>query len=274
MAISSGLTLVFGVLRVINFAHGAMYMLGAFLAYSVVRWFASIPGINFWLALIIAPILVAIIAGIIEFVFLRRIYVREHLYQLLLTSALVYIISDIAKISWGTMPVNVPKPAVISGSLMLWGATIPGTQIFLTALSALVGILLWLFLYKTKYGNLIRAAAADAEMTQALGIDCSKLYMAVFMMGCWLAAVGGVGSTTILKPIVGMDADVILLCFIVIVVGGMGSLVGALIGSLLIGQVESIGILVVPRLPVVLVFSLMTVVLIARPWGLFGIKQR
>jgi len=156
------------------------------------------------------------------------------------------------------------------GSVSFGGATIPGHYIFIVILSMAVGLGLWFFLYGTKYGNLIRAAAEDPEMTRALGINCDRLYLAVFMIGCWLAGIGGVAGATMLAPVVGMDIDIVIPAFIIVVVGGLGSILGALVGSLLIGLVESLGILLIPRLSVVLIFAVMALVLIIRPSGLFG----
>ncbi len=268
--VASGLSLVFGVLGVVNFAHGAMYMLGAFLCYSLMKTFVLLGEFNYWATLIVAPLIVAIIAGIIERIALRRIYDAEHVYHLLLTWAFVYIISDLSKIFWGTMPVIIRKPSLVMGSVSFWGATVPGHYIFIVILSTAVGLGLWFFLYGTKYGNLIRAAAEDPEMTRALGINCDRLYLAVFMIGCWLAGIGGVAGATMLAPVVGMDIDIVIPAFIIVVVGGLGSILGALIGSLVIGLVESLGILLIPRLSVVLIFAVMALVLIIRPSGLFG----
>jgi branched-subunit amino acid ABC-type transport system permease component len=198
--VASGLTLVFGVLGIVNFAHGAMYMLGAFLCYSLMKTFVLLGEFNYWATLIVAPIVVAIFAGIIERIALRRIYGAEHVYHLLLTWGFVYIISDLSKIFWGTMPVIIRKPSLVMGSVSFWGATVPGHYIFIVILSIAVGLGLWFFLYGTKYGNLIRAAAEDPEMTRALGINCDRLYLAVFMIGCWLAGIGGVAGATMLEP--------------------------------------------------------------------------
>lgn len=268
--VSSGLTLVFGVLGVINFAHGAMYMLGAFICYSLTKYLMMLGEFNYWAALIIAPLVVASIAGVLERFIIRRIYTAEHTYQLLLTWAFVFIIGDLSKIIWGTMPMIVRKPSLLVGSISLRGATIPLHYVFIVTLSVLVGLGLWYFLYQTKYGNLIRAAAEDPEMTRALGINCDRLYLSVFMIGCWLAAFGGVAGATMMAPVVGMDADIVLPAFVIVVVGGLGSVLGALVGSLLIGMVESFGILLFPRLSIVLIFAVMVLVLLIKPSGLFG----
>jgi branched-chain amino acid transport system permease protein len=271
--VASGLTLVFGVLRVINFAHGTMYMLGAFFCYSLTKFLFGLGEANFWVSLVIAPLLVSLIAYLIERFALRRIYAREHLYQLLLTWAFVYIIGDLSKITWGTLPVSVKKPHLVTGAINLLGATIPRHYIFIIVLSVFVGVCLWLFLYRTKYGNLIVAAAEDPEMTRALGINCDRIYLAVFVMGCAISALGGAGAVTMMAPVVGMDMDIVLPAFVIVVVGGLGSVLGALVGSLLIGLVESFGTLLIPRLSVVLIFAVMAFVLIIRPWGIFGIQE-
>jgi branched-chain amino acid transport system permease protein len=262
--VSSGLTLVFGVTRIINFAHGSFFMVSAFFAWTVTQW------LNFWIALLIVPLVVAIAGGMIELFLFRRIYRAEHLFQLLLTYAVVFIIGDITKVIWGLLPKSSSPPEALSGSVLLFGVVIPEYRAFLLGLGCLIMIGLWYFLNRTKIGKYIRAAAQDSEMTAALGVNVPRLFTVVFMIGTWLAALGGVVSTPIITIILGVDISIIIQCFIVIIIGGMGSIGGAVLGALAIGTMEALGFLIVPRFVIILVYVLMALVLIFRPQGFLG----
>ena len=262
--VSSGLTLLFGVTRVINFAHGSFFMVGAFFAWTISRT------LNYWAALIIVPIVVGLAGGILEIILFRRIYRAEHLVQLLLTYALVFIIADFTKGVWGLMPKSSSAPEVLSGAFTAAGIVIPKYQIFLFVLGGGIMIGLWCFLNKTKTGKYIRAASEDAEMTASLGINVPRLFTLVFMIGTWLAALGGVVSTPLITIILGVDMDIIIQCFIVVIIGGMGSIGGAVLGALAIGIINSFGYLISPRFIIILIYALMAIVLIVRPRGFLG----
>lgn len=267
--IASGLSLIFGILGVLNFAHGSLYMLGAYFTYTVVSYFTSVP-LHFWLAILIAPIAVAIVGGCIEKLLLNRLYIREELYQLLFTYALVLILGDAVKIFWGTDNKSVAKPAVLDGSISIFGRDFPTYNLFMLIIGPSVALGLWLLLYKTKWGKIIRAAASDRETIGALGINVSRLFTAVFALGTLLGGLGGGLASPIGAVYPGMDVEIIVQTFIVVVIGGLGSLWGPLLGALILGQVTSFGILVFPRFAVIIIYVLMAIVLMTRPWGLLG----
>jgi len=267
--IASGLTLVFGSVRIINFAHGSLYMLGAYLCYTFVNLFGD-TATSFWLALIFVPISLAIVGGIIESVLLRRIYLEEHVLQLLLTFGLVYVLGDLVKIFWGTDVKSVSRPEFLAGVVEIYGGFLPIYNLFLIGLSVLVFLVLWVVLYKTKLGWLIRASSADPETANALGVNVSGLFTLVFMLGAFLAGLGGAAAAPISAAALGMDVDIVILCFIVVIIGGAGSLLGTILAAILIGLVDSFGILVLPEFTLVFIYILMAVVMIIRPSGLFG----
>jgi branched-subunit amino acid ABC-type transport system permease component len=267
--IASGLSLIFGVLRVLNFAHGTFYMLGAYCAYQIVQWLGSGPGM-FWWAVLGAALAVAILGGVVERFLLRHLYDREELYQLLFTYALVLVLSDVAKIIWGTQQKGIVRPPELTGSISLFGATIPYYNLFILALGLAVAAAFWLILQRTRMGRLIRAAALDRETLGALGVNVSALYTGVFVLGSFLGGLGGALVAPVRTIVPGMDTEIIVEAFVVVVIGGLGSFWGTFLGALIYGQVLSFGILFFPRFSIFAVFALMAAVLIVRPWGLLG----
>jgi len=267
--IASGLSLIFGILRVLNFAHGSLYMLGAYLTYFFVSRFVDTPG-QFWWAAIFGSLSVALLGGVIERLFLRRLYIREELNQLLFTYALVLLISDFAKIVWGTGQLSVSRPPLLKGAVPILDQYFPEYNIFIIILGPGIALLFWFVLHRTRWGRFIRAAALDREMLGSLGVNVNRLFTVVFTIGAWLAGLGGalVSPTAAIVP--GMDVEIIINAFIVVVIGGLGSFWGTLLGALVLGQVISFGILVLPRLSMVFIYILMAAVLILRPWGLLG----
>jgi branched-chain amino acid transport system permease protein len=266
--ISSGLTLVFGVLNILNFAHGSLYMLGAYFIYWITLYIAG-PG-GFLLALAAAPLGVALVAVVIETGLLRRIYIQEEIYQLLLTYALVLIVDDLAKILFGPEFKSIPKPDALSGSVTLFGGTVPVYTLLVLVLAPAVAAILWYLLYRTKTGKVVRATSSDREMADALGINMSALFTLVFAFGAILAGFGGALAGPARTVFPGVGTEVIIECFVVVVIGGLGNLWGALIGSILIGALETIGIILFPEFEMALIYLLMVAILIVRPWGLFG----
>ncbi len=266
--ISSGLTLVFGVLNILNFAHGSLYMLGAYFIYWVTLQIAG-PG-GFILALVAAPLGVAVIAIVLETGLLRRIYIQEEIYQLLLTYALVLIIDDVAKIVFGPEFKSIGKPDSLAGSVTLFDGTVPVYTLLVLVLAPAVAALLWYLLYRTKTGKVVRATSSDREMADALGINMSALFTLVFALGAILAGFGGALAGPARTVFPGVGTEVIIECFVVVVIGGLGNLWGALIGSLLIGTLETVGIIVFPEFEMAFIYLLMVAILIVRPWGLFG----
>lgn len=267
--ISSGLSLIFGVLRILNFAHGSFYMLGAYLTYHFTSLFHTTPG-HFWMAVIFGSFSVAILGGIIERFLLRRLYIHEQLNQLLFTYALVLLISDLVKIIWGTEQLSVPRPPILKGSIPIFDQFFPLYNLFIILLGPIIAFLFWLILYRTRYGRIIRAAALDRETLGALGVNVNKLFTIVFMIGCWLGGLGGALVSPVTAIVPGMDVHIIINAFIVVVIGGLGSFWGTLLGAVIIGQMISFGILILPKLSIVFIYILMVIVLILRPWGLLG----
>ena len=266
--ISSGLTLIFGVLNILNFAHGALYMLGAYFIYAITLHLTGPAG--FVIALLAAPLGVALIAAVIETGLLRRIYVQEEIYQLLLTYALVLIIDDLAKIVFGPEYKSIPKPDAISGAVTIFGGTVPVYTLLVLVLAPAMALVLWYLLYRTRTGKIVRATSSDREMADALGINMSALFTLVFAFGAILAGFGGALAGPARTVFPGVGTEVIIESFVVVVIGGLGNLWGALIGSLLIGTLETVGIIVFPEFEMSLIYLLMVAILVVRPWGLFG----
>ncbi|RMF89431.1 MAG: ABC transporter permease [Nitrospinota bacterium] len=264
-----GLSLILGVSRIVNFAHGSFYMLAAYLTYTLMRLLPSSPW-QFWLALLIAPLAIALLGGVIEVLLLRRIYQAPEIYQLLLTFALVLFFSDTVKYLWGTANKTVPTPSLLAGSVSLWGQPFPVYHLLVILLGPLIMLGLWYLFYHTRWGILIRAATEDREMVAALGENQAQLFTRVFVFGTWLAGVGGALATPMVALSPGMDANIIVEAFVVVVIGGMGSFTGSMLAAVLIGELKAFGLLILPRLSLVLVFAVMAVVLVVRPWGLFG----
>ncbi|MDJ0737240.1 MAG: branched-chain amino acid ABC transporter permease [Nostocaceae cyanobacterium] len=268
--IAAGLTLIFGVMGVLNFAHGSLYMLGAYLTF----WIVGQGQLNFWLGLVFAPLIVALVGGAMEICCLRRLYGQDVSLQLLLTFAFVLLINDVVRLLWGSAPLTTPSPQLFSGTVQIFGQTYPTYNLLIIILGPLVGIGLWLLLKFTRFGKVIRAAAADRIMAGALGINVPRLFTGVFMLGAWLGGVAGVLAAPLRTISPAMGDNVIIESFIVAVIGGLGSLPGSLVGALIIGQLNSFGILIAPRAQVAFPFILMALALLFRPQGLFGKVRR
>ena len=267
--IASGLSLIFGVLRVLNFAHGSFYMIGAYLAWQVVHWVTTMTG-HFWLAVLGAALGVAILGGVIERLLFRFLYDREELYQLLFTYALVLVLGDAAKFLWGTQQLSVSRPPVLGGGIEIFGTLVPHYNLFIMLFGPLVALSVWLMLTRTTMGRMVRAAALDREMLGALGANVGWLYTGMFALASFLAGLSGALVTPIQSIVPGMDVEIIVQAFIVVVIGGLGSFWGTFLGSVIYGQVLSFGILIFPGFSLFSVFALMAVILILRPWGLLG----
>ncbi|HEX3520977.1 MAG TPA: branched-chain amino acid ABC transporter permease, partial [Stellaceae bacterium] len=267
--IASGLSLVFGVMRVLNFAHGSFYMIGAYIAWQVVQWLQPTPE-RFWPAVLAAAVGVALLGAVIERLLFRHLYDREELYQLLFTYALVLILGDAAKLLWGTQQLSVSRPPVLAGGFELFGTTVPAYNLFIMLFGPLIALGVWLMLTRTTPGRMVRAAALDREMLGALGADVGWLYTGMFALASFLAGLSGALVTPIQSIVPGMDVEIIVQAFIVVVIGGLGSFWGTFLGSVIYGQVLSFGILIFPGFSLFSVFALMAVILILRPWGLLG----
>jgi branched-subunit amino acid ABC-type transport system permease component len=267
--IASGLSLIFGVLRVLNFAHGSFYMLGAYAAYQFVQWLGPGPA-TFWVAALGAALSIALLGGLVERFLFHRLYAKEELYQLLFTYALVLILSDAAKILWGTQQKSLSRPPGFAGSVTVFGVTVPSYNLFILLLGPAIALAFWFVLQRTRAGRFIRAAALDRETLGALGVNVDALYTGVFVLASFLGGLGGALITPMRAVVPGMDTDVIVDAFVVVVIGGLGSFWGTFLGALIYGQVLSFGILFFPRFSIFAIFALMAAVLILRPWGLLG----
>ena len=267
--VASGLTLIFGVTRIVNFAHGSFYMLAAYLTYALA---AALPqgGAGFYLAILAAAIATGLVGGAVEVVLLRRVYRAPELYQLLLTFALVLVVSDAVKYVWGADNKTGPSAPGLAGSVVVAGQLFPTYDLAMLVVGPSVALGLWALFHRTRWGILIRAATQDREMVAALGVDQSRLFTGVFVLGCFLAGLAGALQVPRVALTTVMDTTVIVEAFVVVVVGGMGSVWGALLASILIGVLGAFGILILPRISIVLIFVVMAVVLIVRPWGLLG----
>lgn len=270
--ISAGLSLIFGVLRILNFAHGALFMLGALIAVSVAALLPD-PLAGFAAALVGAAAGLGLLGAAIETKLLRRIYRAPHEMQLLLTFALVFILGDAAKLIWGREEHFVAMPALLAGGAQAFGLVFPLYRLFLIAAGAAVAAGLWVMLYRTRWGIFIRAATMDREMLAALGVDTRALFTTVFTLGAALAGLGGALAAPVVAVGPGLHVQVLIDAFAVVVIGGLGSVLGAFVASLLVGLVNAFGVLAFPGLAVVLTFGCMAIVLIVRPRGLLGTAE-
>jgi branched-subunit amino acid ABC-type transport system permease component len=268
--VASGLSLIFGVMSVLNFAHGSYYMFGAFICYEILQLMTGSQLGFFWASLIITPLIVAGIGIVIEVVLMRRTYPLGHMPQLLLTYGLVLIAGDIVRMVWGGRFYSIERPPVLSKSVSLLGMDFPLYNIFIILFGFAVFAGLWLLIYKTKLGMIIRAAVYDRDLVSALGITIPKLFTAVFALGIFIAGLAGGVYTPLSTISVGMDISLLIESFAVIIVGGVGSLTGTLLGALIVGEVYAFGILLFPELALAFIFLIMVIILIVRPFGLLG----
>ncbi|OHC83528.1 MAG: hypothetical protein A3G73_08890 [Rhodospirillales bacterium RIFCSPLOWO2_12_FULL_67_15] len=270
--LASGLSLIFGVCRVLNLAHGTFFMLAAYLAYSGTRLFAD-SGAGFWLTLALAPLLLAGLGALVEVALFRRIYRADTLVQLLPTIALIFIFADVIRFIWGLESKTVPFPSGLPGAVSILGVPFPSYYAVIVLAGALIALGLWIVVYRTRWGILVRAIAQDRDMSASLGINERAIYTAVFALAAWLAGMAGVLSAPLAGAALGSDLDAVIDAFVVVVVGGLGSIPGAFLAALLVGMVRSFGILVIPQFAMAFVFGLMALVLIVRPTGLLGRKE-
>ena len=264
--VASGLTLIFGIMRVINLAHGSFYMIGAYLAFSL----SSLTG-SFWLALPLGIALSALLGLVLEWALLSRLYRRDHLYQVLLTFGLILIFEELRSIAVGDDVHSVAIPAALAASLPLTDTlSYPVYRLFISAVCLALAALMYITIQKTRFGMMIRAAASNPEMATSLGLDIRWIHALVFSAGVALAAFAGMVAAPVSSVFPGMGSQVLIVCFVIVVIGGIGSLKGALIAALLIGFVDTFGKVLVPEFASIAVYLLMAVVLLFRPLGLFG----
>ena len=264
---AAGLSLIFGLMNVVSLAHGSFFMLGAFFGLSIFKFTGS-----FWLALILAPIPVVVIGIVMEFVFMRPLYQRGHMDQVLLTFGFTFVFFDLVQTLWGRLVLRLPAPEILQGTVHIGAGVFSAYRLFLIGFGFGIALLLWLFLERSRLGAKVRAGVDNAAMAAGLGANIPALFTGIFGVGVALAALGGVAAGPVLGLYPGMDTEILIPAFIVIVIGGMGSLRGAFIGSLLIGIVDTFGKAYFPSLALFLIYLTMAFVLLIRPQGLFGIK--
>jgi branched-subunit amino acid ABC-type transport system permease component len=263
--LSVGLTLIFGMLDVVNLAHGSFYMLGAYAGLATL----AVTG-SFWLAALAAPIAVGLIGALVERGLLRPLYRRSPLDQVLLTFGLIYLFEDLVKWAWSGRIRSIPPPALFSGSVQLGWVTLPSYRLFVIVFGLLVAVALWLLIEKTRLGAVIRAGVYDAEMTAGLGIDIGRVFTLVFAFGAALGGLSGVIAGPIQSAYPSMGVSILIPALIVVVVGGLGSLKGSFVGSLIIGQAETFGKVWLPGVSMLMIYVVMALIVLLRPHGLFG----
>jgi branched-chain amino acid transport system permease protein len=263
--IAVGLTLIFGIMDFVNFAHGAFYALGAYIGFELIHDTGS-----FWAALVIAPLVVGVFAFVLERSLLQWAYSLDHTYQIILTFGVALVISELVIIIWSTHSQNVNPPAALQGILILGGFFFPEYRLFIIGLVAIIAVVLWLWLERTRFGAMVRAGTESLPMASAMGINVKRLFAITFSVGAGLAALGGVLVAPIgnLDPFIG--DRVLGLAFAVVVVGGMGSFVGALVAALLIGVIQSLTVMLWPLGGNIIVYLFMAAVLFTQRAGLFG----
>ncbi|XXQ55572.1 branched-chain amino acid ABC transporter permease [Xenophilus aerolatus] len=267
--LASGLTLIFGMLGVINFAHGALYMLGAYLAFEIGQRTGS-----FAAAVVLATGITAVVGALMERVALRPIYDRPHFYQLILTFGFILVLSEAVKMFWGLGYKEVSTPQILSGTVQLAGSNIPVYRLFVIGMGLAVGGALFLLLERSTFGMLVRAASSDDEMVRLLGLPARAVRTAVFALGAALAGLAGAIAAPLFPIDLGMATNTIIDCFIVVILGGLGNIRGAVAASILIGLVRALGYTFAPSWVDVLTFGLLIGTLLTRPHGLFSRPTR
>jgi branched-chain amino acid transport system permease protein len=266
--LSAGLSLIFGLMNVVSLAHGSFFMLGAFTGLTI----AEATG-SFWLALILAP-LIGLCGGVVmEQLFIRHLYVRGHLDQVLLTFGFTFVFVDIVKWIWTANIRSLAPPSALSGVIPMLDGFMPSYRLFLIGFGLVVALFMWLFLERTRIGTMVRASVDDSSMAIGLGINVSLLFTMIFALGAALAALAGVAAGPMLGVYPGMDIDIMIPAFIVVVIGGMGTLRGAFVGSLLIGIADTLGKAYFPSAAMFMIYLVMVIVLIVRPQGIFGLLK-
>jgi branched-chain amino acid transport system permease protein len=265
--LAAGLSLIFGLMRILNLAHGSYYLLGAYVALSTVQATDSLVA-----GTLVGMATVVILGVVMERLFLRRLPQHEELPQALLTFGFLLVVGDVSLWIWGGTPQSLPKPEMLSASVRLGPLVFPSYRLFLIGFGAVVGLALWFLQERTRLGAMVRASVDDAEMAQATGINVSVLSTAVFGLGAALAALGGILAGPVLGIYPGADFEVLLLAFVVVIIGGLGSLKGAFVGGVLVGCLDNFGKALFPELAYFTIFAPMAAILAVRPAGLFGTR--
>ncbi len=267
--IAGGLTLIFGIMRIVNFAHGVIFMLGAYVGYTAIALTGS-----FLLSLVAAPIVVGIFGMAFERVFLRRLYGRrDGGSYLMVTFGLAVVMSELIRLIWGAQPLGTGVPDFLRGIVVVLGQPFPFYRLFLIGLGVAAAVAVWQFLDRTRAGLLIRAVSQNSEMVHALGIDVDMVRTGVFGLGCAMAALGGALAAPLVTAFLGMGTTVVIDAFVVVIIGGMGSFLGSIIGSVLIAFVQVVGAYYFQELALAFMYLLMLIILVIRPGGLLGKEE-
>ena len=268
--VASGLTLIFGIMGVINLAHGSFYMMGAYMAYALAPMVASTFGGGFFATLLVGVVLAVIMGYVLEWAFFSFLYEREHLQQVLMTYGLILVFEELRSLLVGDEVYGVKVPEILSGSLQLGDVmTYPVYRLFVSAVCLALAVGMFFVFTRTRLGMMIRAGASNREMVQSLGIDIKFLYRVVFAAGVAIAALAGMVAAPVSSVYPGMGNQVLIICFVVVVIGGIGSIKGALVAALMIGVVDTFGKVFLPQASGVLVYLLMAGILLWKPDGLF-----
>ncbi|HSW03494.1 branched-chain amino acid ABC transporter permease [Aquabacterium sp.] len=268
--VASGLTLIFGIMGVINLAHGSFYMIGAYMAFALAPIVAAVFSGGFFATLLVGTVLAVLLGYVLEWVFYSYLYQREHLQQVLMTYGLILVFEELRSLIVGDDVHGVPPPDILAGTLPLGDMmTYPVYRLFVSGVCIVLAIGMYLVLSRTRLGMMIRAGATNREMVQSLGIDIKFLYRLVFAAGVAIAVLAGMVAAPVSSVYPGMGQTVLIVCFVVVVIGGIGSIRGALFGALLIGMVDTFGKVLLPQAAGVLVYVLMALILLWKPEGLF-----
>ena len=269
--IASGLTLVYGVMRIVNMAHGNLYAVGAYVAAWIVGLAAGrFPPAALFLLLLVGAGAAALAGAILEPTLLRPLYRRAEEYQLLITFGLLLILEDLLRLVWGPYPLTAGVISDALGSVTILGATYPGYNIFVIVVGAVAAAGLWAFVYKTRFGVMLRATSQDMRMAAALGVNVKRVYVQAFAIGCFMAGLGGAVIMPISGAVLGMGVEALILAFVVVVIGGLGSLEGALAGAVIVGVVRTLGITYFAEIELAVLYLIAAIVLFFRPAGIFG----
>jgi branched-subunit amino acid ABC-type transport system permease component len=269
--IAGGLSLIYGVMRIVNLAHGNLYALGAYVtAWVVGQWLAGAPVVVLYLLLPAGALAAAATGALLEPTLLRRFYKRPEEYQLLITFGLLMILEDAMRLIWGPYPLSASVLWESLGSISIGGSLYPTYNLLVIAVGGVAASFLWAFVYKTEFGVVLRATSQDMRMASALGVNVNRVYIQAFTIGCFMAGLGGAIIVPSQSAVLGMGVDALILAFIVVVVGGLGSLEGALIGALIVGFVREAGIALFPEIELAVLYLIAALVLLTRPAGLFG----
>jgi branched-chain amino acid transport system permease protein len=269
--IAGGLSLIYGVMRIVNLAHGALYAIGAYVsAWAIGRAAVGAPPPLLYGLLPVGALAVAALGAIVEPALLRPFYRRAEEYQLLVTFGLLLILEDAMRLLWGPYPLAASQPWEHLGSSTVFGSRYPNYNLLVIALGFLAALSLWAFIYRTKFGVVLRATSQNRRMAAALGIDVGRVYVQAFAIGCFMAGLGGAFMVPIQSAVLGMGVDALILAFVVVVIGGLGSLEGALVGALIVGFVRTLGVALFPEIELAVLYLIAAGVLLLRPAGLFG----